>query len=134
MAISAPCSWKNSRLEACPRASAPPGCHGRTVVSWCRRASMVLRDCSCLSRHLFVDIILPGTSGKIHLVGLSCLYLSSDAPADVQPLASTTRERRLSNGGVDAAARIEAPSAALHPSSFILHPCFCSRRSRPTSS
>ena len=53
MAISAPCSWRNSRLEACPRASGPPWCHGRTGVNWCRRASMVLRDCSCLSRHRY---------------------------------------------------------------------------------
>jgi hypothetical protein len=58
---------------------------------------MVLRDCSCLSRHLSLPIILTGTTGKIHLVGLSCLYLSSDAPTDVQPLASATRERRPPN-------------------------------------
>ncbi|PYS28144.1 MAG: hypothetical protein DMF75_19230 [Acidobacteria bacterium] len=30
--------------------------------------------------------------------GLPCLYLFSDAPSDVQPLASATRERRPHNG------------------------------------
>jgi len=40
---------------------------------------MVLRDRSCLSRHLVVAIIRAGTTGQIHLMGLSCLYPSSDA-------------------------------------------------------
>src|SRR5437660_7503477 len=91
MAISAPCSWRNSRLEAGPRASGPPGCHGRTFVSRSRRVSMVLPDRSCLSGYLFVAIILPGTTGKVHLVGLSCLYLSSDAPSE----RPTTRVQRF---------------------------------------
>ena len=45
-----------------------------------------------------VAIIPAGTTGKIHLVSLSCLYPSSDASSDTQPLASATRERRPPNG------------------------------------
>src|SRR5258706_15305373 len=53
MAISAPCSWRNSRPEACPRASAPPWCHGKSFVRRCRNANMVIWDRSYLSRHQF---------------------------------------------------------------------------------
>src|SRR5262245_41526038 len=104
MAISSPCSWRNIRLEAGPRASGPPWCHGRTFVTRYRKASMLFLYRSYLCRLQFVAIILAGTSGKIHLVGLSYL-LSSDAPSDAQPLASATRERRPPNAAVDRARR-----------------------------
>src|SRR5438552_1724118 len=64
---------------------------------------MVPRDCSCLSRHLFVAIILAGTTGKIHLVGLSCLYLSSDhfSNQENREMTTSTATRRLDCSDVD---------------------------------
>jgi hypothetical protein len=77
-------------LKQVPRASGPPGCHGRIVASWYRRR-MVLGDCSCLSRHLYRGHHSCGNNRKNPprelVVRLSIQRRTSDA----QPLTSATQ-------------------------------------------
>jgi hypothetical protein len=58
-------------------------------------ASTLLRDCSCdLVIHI-VAIILAGMTGKIHLVGMSCLYPAvADSTTTYYDLPTTENPQR----------------------------------------